>query len=91
MSPLSWLSVRMLTQRGGGTADFLRWRHMLESAPSAEVEAEADADAEAYRQVYDLVALESQRNPREFFDRTFMAIFLLKCLRTCGFLSRESI
>lgn len=86
MSMLSWLAVRMLTQRGG-SADFLRWRQTLESTST---DVSNDAEAEAYRRVYGLVTLETSRSPAEFFDRTVVAIFLLKCLRTSGFLPRGS-
>lgn len=87
MSMLSWLAVRMLTQRGG-SADFLRWRQTLESTST---DVSNDAEAEAYRRVYGLVTLETSRSPAEFFDRTVVAIFLLKCLRTSGFLPHAGL
>jgi len=38
-----------------------------------------------YKNIYNLTALEDQRTPQDFLERTIMAVFLLKCLRLVGY------
>merc|ERR1740128_14799 len=82
MSMLSFLAVRMLT-RHRNPAYFLQCRSKLENMEHQQSDV---GDGDDYGRVYNLVTLASLRNRQEFFDRTVMAIFLFKCLRTSGFL-----
>lgn len=41
---------------------------------------------DSYDSIYHLATLSHVRSDKDFFDRTFMALFLFQCLRASGFL-----
>lgn len=89
VSILSWIALRILTQ--GKLDDFLEKRgrlEQLEDNPS-EIPRLIGGQSEGavdYERVYQLATLSHLRKDKDFFDRTFMAMFLFQCLRASGYL-----
>lgn len=79
---MSWVALRILTK--GKLQDFLELRGELEKKTSEHVPPRQPDD---YRSIYHLATLSSMRPDKDFFDRTFMALFLFQCLRASGFIS----
>jgi hypothetical protein len=42
-------------------------------------------ETSSYKNTYNLTALELLRQPEDFLSRTFMSLFLMKCLRLVGY------
>nr|CAD7424830.1 unnamed protein product [Timema monikensis] len=84
MSILCHVALRMVTQ--AGEQFFLDRRQDLTSH-SKEILPPSDK----YLAVHNLVTHANKRKPKEFFQRTLMAVFLLKCLQKAGYFSAPSI
>nr|CAD7201939.1 unnamed protein product [Timema douglasi] len=84
MSILCHVALRMVTQ--AGEQFFLDRRQDLTSH-SKEILPPSDK----YLAVHSLVTHADKRKPKEFFQRTLMAVFLLKCLQKSGYFSTPSI
>lgn len=80
-SILSWIALRILTK--GKLEDFLAAREQLEKGDGMRL---AQQRADDYSCIYHLATLSHLRSDKDFFDRTFMALFLFQCLRASGFL-----
>lgn len=88
VSILSWVALRILTQ---GTLEyFLEKKAKLEQLGEDPGEmphnSEEKSETIDYERVFQLATLSHLRKDKDFFDRTFMAIFLFQCLRASGFL-----
>nr|CAD7439591.1 unnamed protein product [Timema bartmani] len=84
MSILCHVALRMVTQ--AGEQFFLDRRQDLTSH-STEILPPSDK----YLAVHNLVTHSNKRKPKELFQRTLMAVFLLKCLQKAGYFSTPSI
>ena len=88
VSILSWVALRILTQ--GKLEYFLDKKAKLEQFEGNFSEMphldEDNSGSVDYERVYRLATLSHLRKDKDFFDRTFMAIFLFQCLRATGFL-----
>lgn len=82
VSILSWVALRILTQ--GKLEDFLSMRGQLDDS-NGHVRI-PPRQPDDYTSIYHLATLSDMRQDKDFFDRTFMAVFLFQCLRASGFL-----
>ena len=80
-SILSWIALRILTK--GKMEDFLEAREELEKGDGRLCCAQKPDN---YSNIYHLATLSHLRSDKDFFDRTFMALFLFQCLRASGYL-----
>lgn len=83
-SILSWIALRILTK--GKLEDFLLTREELEKGDGSSSRVGHQQQADNYSSIYHLATLSHLRSDKDFFDRTFMALFLFQCLRASGFL-----
>ncbi|KOC68811.1 SET and MYND domain-containing protein 4 [Habropoda laboriosa] len=81
MSVLSMLALRMVTQIGP-TNCFKIWRALNSQADSVQREIDL--------RPYDLVMHQKRRTADDFFERSLMAVFLLKCLQRVGFFEQAA-
>ena len=85
MSILCFIALRMITQRK--LQDFLALRARIVNANQEHsfVDKSDNCFADEYMRVYNLTTLSHLRSDKDFFNRTIMSIFLLKCLRCSGY------
>lgn len=83
-SILSWIALRILTK--GKMEDFLEAREELEKDGDGGRLLASTRNPDSYSGIYHLATLSHLRSDKDFFDRTFMALFLFQCLRASGYL-----
>jgi hypothetical protein len=83
-SILSWIALRILTK--GKMEDFLEAREELEKDGDGGRLLASARNPDSYSGIYHLATLSHLRSDKDFFDRTFMALFLFQCLRASGYL-----
>lgn len=86
MSVLSFLSLRMITQEG-----FEFFKHLQSKIEALKIKKENEKEVEfskkesQYIQIYNLTTHSDLRLNEDYFQRTLMAIFLVKCLKETNF------
>ncbi|CAL8071023.1 unnamed protein product [Orchesella dallaii] len=80
MSPTAYLALRIITQ--SSLDKFKEIFPDLQNDPSKVIRDEnGKYDPSSYFNIYNLGAMEHDRTPVDFYERTLMAVFLVKCLR----------
>ncbi|KAK8724183.1 hypothetical protein OTU49_011256 [Cherax quadricarinatus] len=80
-----YLALRVITQHG--LPYFKKLQHRL-NQPAIMPSASCRQNPNDYLSFYHLVALEESRSPRDFFQRSLLATFLLKVLQRANFFGK---
>lgn len=88
MSVLSFLSLRMITQEN---VSFFRQLHKkVETLQFGNDNVQLTAKEMNYVNVYNLVSHSKMRLNEDYFRRTLMALFFVKCLKKAGYFENET-
>ncbi|XP_017764467.1 PREDICTED: SET and MYND domain-containing protein 4-like [Eufriesea mexicana] len=74
----------------GGTEEEETEQQRKKENPRADEDDAKDVDDDVDLRVYDLVTHEKRRTAKDFFERSLMAAFLLKCLQRVGFFEKTT-
>ncbi|XP_047003321.1 SET and MYND domain-containing protein 4-like isoform X1 [Schistocerca americana] len=85
MSILCMLALRIITQEPEGLHFFCRLKpHLTTDGKGSNKKCELDSHAKEYLRVWNLETHKEERTPHDFFQRTLMAVFLLRILQDSG-------